>query len=135
MKLHEIYIEKYHHYGPIFKEEFQWRIPIVHIFDPADFETVFRSQGRCPVRPPNDFVSCYRNSCPERYPNVGIANMNGEEWYHLRNKLTPATMRMKTINENMLTQNEICDDFLDYLWNIRDPDTNVVNNIQEAAYR
>lgn len=134
-KLHEIYIEKYRTYGPIFREEYQRHRPIVHIFDPADFETVFKYQGRCPIRPPSEFVSCFRRSRPDRYPNVGLANLNGDEWLDQRNKLAPAIMKLSTINENMLNQNEICNDFIEYLSNIKDPVTNVVDNIQEATYR
>ncbi|OTF77062.1 hypothetical protein BLA29_009124, partial [Euroglyphus maynei] len=106
-KLHELYIEKYRKYGPIFCEEYQWRQPIVNIFDPADFETVFKYQGKCPIRPPNEFVSFFRRSRPDYYPNVGLANLNGDEWLDQRKKLEPAIMKLSTINENMLNQNEI----------------------------
>ena len=134
-KLHEAHIDRYHTYGPIVREEYQWGKAIVHIYDPSDFETVLRSQGRCPIRPPNEFVSQLRQSKPHIYPNVGFANLNGPEWFHLRQKLAPAIMKLRTINETMLGQNEVCDDFLEYLWQVRDPVTNIVANLQEASYR
>ncbi|KAF7493730.1 Ecdysone 20-monooxygenase [Sarcoptes scabiei] len=134
-KLHEVYIKKYHQYGPIFKEEYRWRQPIVHIFDPNDFEIIFKAQGRCPIRPPNEFVSCFRASKPERYANIGLANMNGLEWYKQRQRLVPATMRLKTINENMHNQNEICEDFINLLDQRRDSVTGRVDNIQDITYR
>ena len=134
-KLHEAHIEKFFRYGPIIREEYQWGKSIVHIYDPVDFETVFRLQGRSPIRPPNEFVSHLRKSRPDRYPNVGISNLNGDEWFHHRHKLAPAIMKLKTINAAMFGQNVICDDFINYLWSIRDRGTNVISDIQEAAYR
>lgn len=117
------------------REEFAWGKSIVHIYDPDDFEAVLRTQGRCPVRPPNEFVSTLRQSKPHLYPNVGFANLNGPEWLQLRQKLAPAIMKLRTINESMLGQNEVCDDFLEYLWTVREPETNTVANLQEASYR
>lgn len=125
----------YHKYGPILKEEYQWGMPIVHIFDPVDFETLLRAQGRSPIRPVNEFVIRLRKSKLDRYPNVGLTNLNGEEWYHHRQTLAPAIMKLKTINASMYEQNVICEDFLQYLWCSRDPETSVVSNLQEATYR
>lgn len=134
-RLHEAHIDRYRSYGPIVREEYQWGRSIVHLYDPDDFEAVARAQGRCPVRPPNEFVSTLRQSKPDMYPNVGFANLNGPEWQRLRAKLAPAIMKLSTIHESMAGQNEVCDDFLEYLWAVRRPETNTVENLQEAAYR
>jgi len=134
-KLHEAHLAKFHDYGPIVREEYQWNRPMIHIFDPHDFETVFRSQGRCPVRPPNEFVTALRSSKPEMYPNVGFANLNGEPWLELRQKLAPGIMKMKAVLETITDQNCVLDDFLDYLGRGCDQETGVFGNIQEACYR
>lgn len=134
-KLHCAHIDRYLTYGPIVREEYQWGKAIVHIYDPTDFETILRSQGRCPVRPANEFVSQLRQSKPHMYPNVGFANLNGPEWLNLRQKLAPAIMKLRTINESMHGQNAVCDDFLEYLWQVKDPETHIVGNLQEASYR
>lgn len=78
--IHKVLFEKFKKYGPIFKEEYQRNQPIVYISDPKDIETVFRSQGKCPLRPTNDFVIHYRNKNKHKYSSVGIVNMNGIEW-------------------------------------------------------
>lgn len=96
---------------------------------------MFKYQGRCPIRPSNEFVSYFRRSRPDRYPSVGLTNLNGDEWYDQRKKLEPSIMKLSTINENMLNQNEICNDFIEYLRQCMNPDTNIVDNIQEATYR
>ncbi|CAG2102706.1 unnamed protein product [Medioppia subpectinata] len=134
-KLHEANQHKYHTYGPILKEEYQWRKPIIHIFDPKDFEVVFRSQGKCPIRPANEFVSHYRLNNAHKYPNVGLSNMMGEEWYQQRQLLAPALMSLKAVQNHIPSQNAICDDFMDYLWQIKDPISNVLDDLSDATYR
>ncbi|CAG2161721.1 unnamed protein product [Oppiella nova] len=134
-KLHEANQHKYDTYGPIVKEEYEWGKPIIHIFDPKDFETVFRSQGKCPMRPANEFVSHYRLQNKHKYPNVGLSNMMGEQWYQHRQLLAPALMSLKVIQNHIPSQNQICDDFLDYLWQIRDPSNDVLNDLSDATYR
>lgn len=117
------------------KEEYQWKRPIIHVFEPKDIEKVFRSQGKCPVRPPNEFVSHYRTSRGEKYPNVGLSNMMGQQWLQYRQLLAPALMSLKVIQNHMSAQNRICDDFVDYLWRTKDCDTDVVDDVSDAAYR
>ena len=47
-------------YGPIFKQYVTDKTPVVHIMEPADFETVYRAEGKFPSRPPLDFLVKYR---------------------------------------------------------------------------
>ena len=45
-------------YGPIFKEYVTEtdKTPVVHVMEPADFETVCRAEGKYPIRTPLDFL-------------------------------------------------------------------------------
>ncbi|RWS13646.1 cytochrome P450-like protein [Dinothrombium tinctorium] len=131
-KFHEANIDKYHRYGPIVKEEFEGRKPVVLVFEPKDFETVFRSQGKYPIRPPNEFVCHFRKHNPDKYPTVGISNLQGEEWLAERKPLSSAFSK-HIIDKCFPPQNKIAEDFVDYLWKIRDAN-NVVNNVQEETY-
>lgn len=79
--LHKSLIDKFNTFGPIYKEEFGRNKAIVYISDPKDIETVFRAQGKCPIRPNNEFVVHYRKQRKDRYSSVGIVNLNGLEWY------------------------------------------------------
>lgn len=72
--VYEACVDKYNRYGPIVKEEFQWRKPVVHLFDPADFETVGMLQGISPIRPISEFLKHYRENNPHKYDTVGLAN-------------------------------------------------------------
>ena len=53
-------------YGPIFKQNATDKVPVVHVMEPADFETVYRAEGKYPNRPPLDFLIEHRkrNSQP-----------------------------------------------------------------------
>ncbi|XP_054161042.1 ecdysone 20-monooxygenase-like [Oppia nitens] len=134
-RLHEANEHKYYTYGPIVKEEYQWRKPIIHIYDPKDFEVVLKNQGRCPIRPPNDFVTHYRLRNKDRYANVGLSNMMGDQWYRHRQLLAPALMSLKAVHQHIPSQNKICDDFLDYIWQIRDQTNDVLMDLSDATNR
>lgn len=113
--LHDAMKEKHDKYGVIYKEEYQPGKAIVYLSDPADFETVFRAQGKCPMRPPNEFVRHYRQNRREKYPNVGMAHMVGEEWYNMRQMIAPVLMKPEIVNDYVDDQNELCQDFVKFI--------------------
>ena len=47
-------------YGPIFKQHVTDETPVVHIMEPADFETVYGAEGKYPIRPTLDFMIEHR---------------------------------------------------------------------------
>ncbi|XP_077487936.1 ecdysone 20-monooxygenase-like [Amblyomma americanum] len=134
-QLHDASTDKYHRYGDLVKEEYQWRRPMVLAFNPEDFEVIFHSQGRCPVRPPNEFVCKYRNEHPNKYNSVGLSNALGAEWHTLRMALAPVLLQMKNLAELATWQEEICHDFVSYVQWARDPDTLEIGCIQDALSR
>lgn len=64
-------------YGSIMKEEALFNIPIINVFEKSDIETVMKSSGKYPIRPPTEAVAQYRRSRPERYASVGLVNEQG----------------------------------------------------------
>ena len=88
---------------------------MIHLFDPHDFQTVFRSQGKYPNRPPSDFIRHYRLSRPHRYPTIGMAHSQGEEWLNERSNLAPLLLKTSFIENNLPVQNEICNHFIEYI--------------------
>ncbi|KAI1290278.1 Ecdysone 20-monooxygenase [Halotydeus destructor] len=133
-KLHEANLDKYRRFGKIVREEFQWGKPVVHLFDPNDFEKVFRSQGKCPARPPNEFVCHYRKKNPTKYPTIGMAHLLGDEWYKERQLLAPALLKLGVFQNHIGSQNQICDDWLKYLdWTKGTNDQ--LDDVQESTYR
>lgn len=53
-KFYKIPQKLFKDYGPIFKQYVTDKSPVVHVMEPADFEAVFRAEGKYPSRPPLD---------------------------------------------------------------------------------
>ena len=51
-RLHEVKLDNYKKYGPIYKEKVGPGFNMVHVFRPEDLATVFRADGAHPHRPP-----------------------------------------------------------------------------------
>lgn len=134
-QLHDASADKYHRYGDLMKEEYQWRKPVVHAFNPEDFQVIFRNQGRCPVRPPNEFVCKYRTEHPLKYSSVGLSNALGPEWHSLRRALAPVLLQMKNVAALAGWLGDICDDFAQYVRGLREPHSRVVGHVQDALSR
>ncbi|KAG1714953.1 putative cytochrome P450 301a1, mitochondrial [Nymphon striatum] len=111
-KLHEANYDKYFKYGNIFKEEFKKGVPLLQLYNPEDFLTVIRNQGKCPVRPPHEATYHYRRSNPEDYKSVGLVNAQGEEWQNLRNAVSPFMLDLNVMKGYLPQQNEVCEDFI-----------------------
>ena len=137
-KMHDASLDKFNRYGPIVREEYEWRRPVVHLFDPLDFEKIFRSKEKCPNRPESEFVRHYRLQKPDRYPSIGMAHSQGEEWYEERQRLAPVLLTKLAspgVPENHIPrQNDICNDFISYLCQHKDSD-HVTSDVREATDR
>ena len=53
-KIFKLTDKLFNDYGPIFKQYVTDEYPVVHVMEPTDFETVFRSEGKYPFRPAVD---------------------------------------------------------------------------------
>lgn len=138
LKLHEANIDKFKCYGPILKEEYEWRKPVVHLMRPEDFEQVFRAQGIYPHRPVNEFVCHYRRRNTDKYANVGISNQLGEEWFEQRKLLAPVMLKLGALDVYLPQLSEICDDLIDYIRQIGtrlDDNCVQIADLQSTTYR
>ncbi|GFU13037.1 ecdysone 20-monooxygenase [Nephila pilipes] len=133
--VYETQEDKYRRYGPIIREEFQWGKPVVHLFEPDDFETVFKYQGRYPIRRISDFLVHYRRNRPEKYSSAGLANTEGDEWERLRKIIAPVLLKPKAIQFLLPSMSRVGDDFVDLLRSVRNPDTFVIENLSDVSYR
>lgn len=116
MKLHEANLDKYRRYGPIMKEEYRGHSTVT-IFDPSDMKEVFMRESACPSRPVLPFVIKHRQSDPERYPNVGLANMQGAEWFDLRSNLAPLLLSRELKRRYISTQNRVSNHLVNFIRN------------------
>lgn len=133
-RLHEENREKYHKYGPIVRETYFYRQSIVQIFEPDDFEKVFRHQGKCPIRPPSEFVIKYRKQNSDLYSNVGLANLLGDEWLKQRSQVAPILLSSKIAKIYSSRLDEIALDFVNYLDHVSDK-WGKVDDLLEATNR
>lgn len=136
--MHEANIDKFKTYGPILKEEYEWRKPVVHLIRPDDFEQVFRSQGIYPHRPVNEFVCHYRSRNSEKYANVGISNQLGKEWFEQRKLLAPVMLKLGALDAYLPQLSEICDDLVNYIQQIGlklDDNCVQISDLQSTTYR
>ena len=59
-------------YGPIVRETLYGSNNLVHIFDPDDMETLFRSEGKFPARRSHRALMKYRRDRPHLYSSGGL---------------------------------------------------------------
>lgn len=117
-------MDKFRRYGPIMKEEYQKGYPAVTIFDPNDIRELYMREEVCPMRPVPPFVIKHRASDPKRYPNVGLANMMGEEWLKLRSELAPLLLCREFKERHIGPQNVVATSLVKYMNHLMFHDNN-----------
>nr|UUB32623.1 cytochrome P450 CYP314A1 [Dendroctonus rhizophagus] len=133
-KIPEFYQDMVRKYGVIFKEEAFRNVPIISVVERSDIETVLKSTGKWPVRPPTAAVAQYRKAHPERYASAGLVNEQGEKWQFLRTSLTTVLTSPKTINDFRPQMDEIADDWCHLIKKRRTADGRI-DHLEELAGR
>ena len=97
----------YERFGPIsrlslpFIPQFQdW----VEILDPADFEIIFRNEGKYPFRPGDPAITRYQE---KRRRPLGLFNANHEAWWRMRQPLNKPMMRANSSFPYMESQDPV----------------------------
>ncbi|CAG9837181.1 unnamed protein product [Diabrotica balteata] len=73
----------------------------IFLYDPDDMEYILRNSGPFPSRFIMDAMFYYRSKLRKDFfkGNLGIALLQGEEWYKLRNIVNPILMQPKTVQQ------------------------------------
>ncbi|XP_078342285.1 1,25-dihydroxyvitamin D(3) 24-hydroxylase, mitochondrial-like [Oculina patagonica] len=117
-KYHKLMQKLFKVYGPILKEDVTDKTPTVHVMEPADFETVYRAEGKYPDRAaPLEGLTKYRKRKGQPHDLVNLAG--GEEWHRIRQALAPKMMRPKVLEENIDNFNSVTKDTIERLAKIR----------------
>ncbi|KAF4523554.1 hypothetical protein B566_EDAN012002 [Ephemera danica] len=102
-------------FGPISKfSGIPGKNDIVFLFDPRDFETVFRHEGQWPERMYLASLSYYRNvERKEFFENVGgVMIENGEKWQKSRTYVNPVMMQPRNARNYATRIDEITQEFV-----------------------
>ena len=138
--------ERVEEYGTIYKDKPIPGMPeMVVISNSKDVETVFRADGKYPIRPdltvvfselrhqlkldnPHPILVRYvlasHNDC-----NSSLCNSNGEDWYRQRQPMSQFMMVPRRIGEYHVGFNEVSQDLLENVRKLRDPQTNIVSDV------
>ena len=102
-------------FGPIFRLSLPF-IPafkdVVEIIDPADFEIIFRNEGKYPTRPAHPAHTAYRR---KRQQTLGLLNTNQEAWWKLRQPLNKTMMRANAALPYLEAQNPVGDELVNVM--------------------
>ncbi|KAH8022810.1 hypothetical protein HPB51_005175 [Rhipicephalus microplus] len=121
-------------YGPVVAERLPGRYSLVHLFSADDFRTLYQEEGKMPFRMGATAFKKYRESRPQYYANIGILNLQGQEWYNVRSKTQPYTLRPRTIMSYVPGMDLIAEDALQLIHKTRD-DKKEVDDCYTILYR
>ncbi|XP_077563203.1 putative cytochrome P450 301a1, mitochondrial [Haemaphysalis longicornis] len=127
-------IDMHKKYGPVVAEKLPGRYSLVHLFNADDFRTLYQEEGKTPFRMGATAFKKYRETRPEYYANVGILNMQGQEWYNVRSKTQPYTLRPRTIMSYVPGMDAIAQDALQLIQESRDQ-KGEVEDVYPILYR
>ncbi|XP_068083402.1 probable cytochrome P450 49a1 isoform X2 [Anabrus simplex] len=109
-------------YGNIFKiPKLLGRDDMVFIFDPQDFETVFRNEGPWPIRQLLPSVKEYRSVLrKDFYKGIGgLATSEGKEWQELRSKFNQTMMQPRNAKSYVGPIDTVTKDLIDRMRELR----------------
>ncbi|XP_072024302.1 cytochrome P450 10-like [Amphiura filiformis] len=129
-KMHEATVDRFREYGPIFKENIAG-ITSVHIIEPSDVQELFRTDGKTPGRILMEPQYHYRI---RRKRNVGLANLQGEDWHKIRSPLQQLLIKPRSALRYLPKMEKCAEDFVD-LMSVTKSGNGEVPEFQQTMYR
>ncbi|XP_055838070.1 probable cytochrome P450 12b2, mitochondrial isoform X2 [Episyrphus balteatus] len=109
---------------------------VVFTYNPADIEKVYRTEGIWPIRVGLETFTYYRKKVrPDVFKNIGgLVSEQGKAWADIRNKVNPIMMKVQTVRENLPDIDDISQQFLQKIEQLRDPKTkNIKTNFHDEV--
>lgn len=112
-------------YGSIYRETVLPGIEMVHISDPKDFEEVFRSDAKHPIRQAFFMLAHYN----KKYNgNVqGLLTSQGNDWRGIRKKVQQKMLRPKAVASYLPEQSIVADELWDHVISLRNREKEVTD--------
>jgi len=105
---------------------------VVTLYDPEDFNIVFRNEGKYPSRVESPVFERYRDEQGQSY---GLIFSNKEEWWRMRQPINKVMMRANAALPYLEFQTSIGDQFVDLIKKNRNQDTGLHETVMQDAYR
>ncbi|CAD7077462.1 unnamed protein product [Hermetia illucens] len=125
-------------YGNIFKMPGMLGKPeTVLVFDPKDFEAIYRTEGVWPFRPSLETITYYRRKVrPDIFSTGGLGVEQGKEWAEFRAAVNPVMMQPKIVKQYVPQIDKFMDEFIVRVKKIRDSNTyELPENFEEELNR
>ncbi|CAD7077463.1 unnamed protein product [Hermetia illucens] len=122
LNLGEVLEQYRHQYGNIYKISGGFGTPdTLFVFDPKDFETIYRTEGIWPFRPVLETVEHYRKKVrPDTFYSGGLGVEQGKEWAEFRTTVNPIMMQPKFVKLYIPQIDQFVDEFIIRMRKIRD---------------
>lgn len=88
-------------YGKIVREEITKSLTVLHLFDPDDIESYFRTDTKWPHRRSHRALLKYRQSKPDLYRDGGLFPENGPNWFRQRMQFQQGLMSKSGVASNL----------------------------------
>jgi cytochrome P450 len=107
--------------------------PAIFLFDPADFDIIFRNEGKYPSRVASPILTKYRES---KNQDMGLFLTNNEDWWKLRQPLNKTMMRANAAYPYLDMQDPVGDELVEILkGNLRKNGNNRDPMVMQEMYR
>ncbi|XP_047503259.1 probable cytochrome P450 12a5, mitochondrial isoform X1 [Pieris napi] len=123
----------YENYGSIVKLSVFSRADIVILYEPEDFDQIFRAEDISPSRPGFQTLVYYRTELKKMtFDGVyGLTTAEGAQWRDFRTKVNPIFLKPKLVKLYTPALSEIADDMLFKFKNQLDNKNNINKNFDE----
>nr|QFU80944.1 cyp302a1 [Eotetranychus kankitus] len=125
------YLDKY---GSLVRESLFGSFSILHVFDPVDMGSVFRSEGKYPNRRTHRALLKYRHDRPEIYSSGGMFPENGAAWYHLRKLIQTIMLNQSRINQFIPTISSTSDQMVSNICQLRNSN-GTIDDLMPQLYK
>ncbi|EFA07581.1 probable cytochrome P450 12c1, mitochondrial [Tribolium castaneum] len=134
LDLHKIFYEQY---GDISILKGMINDPIVVIFNPKDYETLFRNEGIWPIRKGLQSFNEYRKSRKDIFVNAGLLLEEGENWFKIRSVVNPILMQPRNISQYTDKMNSVADELVNNITNLLEESENgeMPENFHNELYK